>query len=136
MSFSSAIGKLWASPITLVGLLVGLLAWPLGARPTRGHNAIQFLCFPFGSGALTLGNVVLYARCEPHECACLYGSKDVLQFGLHEQAHTHQYERLGVFFLPLYFCVGGIAARNPLEQAANTFARGGHFWPAGWWWLR
>lgn len=129
-------GKLWAAPVSLIGLLLALGALPFGARLLRGHNALQVLNFPLGNGALTLGNVVLYARCAPQECACLYGSHDELQFGLHEQAHTHQYERLGLLFFAFYFAVGGISAGNPMEQAANTFARGGHFWPAGWWWFR
>lgn len=134
MSWRAVLGKLWASPVTLIGLLAGGLAWPFGARAHWGHNAVQFLHFPLGRGALTLGNVVLYARFSPQHCACLYGSATPLSFGLHEQAHTHQYERLGLLFLPLYFCVGGIAASNPLEQAANCFAAGGSFWPARWWW--
>ena len=128
------IGRLWAAPVTLIGLLIGSLGLLFGARVQCGFNAIQFLRYPCGRGALTLGHVVLYARCAPEQCGCFYGSQDALQYGLHEQAHTHQYERLGLLFFPLYFWCGGISARNPLEQAANEFARGGSFWPPGWWW--
>ena len=56
---SNLMGKLWAAPVSLVGLLLALAVLPFGARLQRGHNALQVLNFPFGNGALTLGNVVL-----------------------------------------------------------------------------
>jgi hypothetical protein len=123
-----AVGKLWAAPNTLLGLLLGLPSLAFGARIVRGHNALQFLGYPLGSGALTLGNVVLYAGCGPDELGAGYGVAPV-PLGLHEQAHTLQYERLGPLFLPVYVLAGGISSRNPLERAADAYAGGGSWWP-------
>ena len=126
---TNPLGKLWTLPNTLIGLLLGLAALPFGARLALGHNAVQFLNYPLGRGALTLGNVVLYARCAPGQCGCWYGAPEPLHLGLHEEAHTRQYERLGPLFIPVYLLCGGISARNPFEQAANAYAAGGHWWP-------
>ena len=50
--------------------------------------------------------------------------------GAHEEAHTYQYQTLGVFFLPAYFACGGISQYNPFEIAATKYAIGeGSWWP-------
>ena len=125
----SLLGKLWTLPNTLVGLSLGLPALAFGARIVRGHNALQFFDMPLGHGAIALGNVILYARCAPEDCGCWYGYARPLPLGLHEEAHTHQYEVLGPLFIPVYLLCGGISARNPFEQAANAYADGQHWWP-------
>jgi hypothetical protein len=128
-----AAGKAWAFPNTLIGLLLGVVAWPLGARFFLGENAIGVRGFPLGRGALTLGNVVIYARrCSPDERVCMYGDPRRLPVGRHEAAHTFQYQLLGPLFVAVYLACGGVSARNPLEQAANDYAAGGHWWPPGW----
>lgn len=125
-------GKLWTSPNTLLGLLLAIPSGALGARFAFGHNALQVLGCPVGRGALTLGNVILYAQCAPADCGHWYGCDDALPLGKHEEAHTHQYQRLGPLFLPLYWALGGISAKNPLERAANAYAAGGSWWPQSW----
>ncbi|HUO82673.1 MAG TPA: hypothetical protein VM616_07440 [Gammaproteobacteria bacterium] len=123
-------GKVWTLPNTAAGIVVGLAGLLLGTRISFGNNAIQFERFPVGTGALTLGNVVIYGRgTAPGDIRRLYGSTQRLSLAAHERAHTYQYQALGPFFLPVYFAFGGIHARNPFERAANAYAEGGHWWP-------
>lgn len=131
-----ALGMLWALPLTLVGLLVGLLALALGAKVKHSDAALVFHRVPFGpGGALTLGNVILHTGESMDESATTYacaarGSRDeCVRIGDHERAHVYQYLALGLFFLPLYFACGGISARNRFEQAADRYALTGR----GWW---
>ena len=95
----TTIRYLWASPATLVGLLLALLARLLRADiavvdgvvevvGTRGLHARPSR-WPFV--AITLGHVIV-AR----NAAMLEGCR------AHERAHVRQYERWGVLFFPLY----------------------------------
>jgi hypothetical protein len=123
-------GKLWTLPNTALGVGVGLPGVPFGARITFGNNAIQFENYPWGTGALTLGNAIIYGGgTSPSDVGQLYGDPRVLNVGLHEMGHTYQYQALGPLFLPIYFFTGGISSRNPFERAANDFAGGGSWWP-------
>lgn len=127
---ASLAGKLWASPNTLAGLLLGLAGLPFGARTRVCYNAIWFLHYPIGRGAITLGNVVLATRgWEPETARAIYGV--LQQVGRHEEAHTYQYERLGPLFGPVYlFSPGAFTGRSPFERAATLFATGlGPWWP-------
>ena len=142
-------GKVWASPVTLVGLLLGGVGLALGSRPRVEHNALVFHRYPFGpGGALVLGNVILntlptldvrvptYAvragidghSGSAHADDASHGHGQVW-LADHERAHTYQYEVLGVLFLPLYLLSGGVSAGNRFEQAADRYAQTG----AGWW---
>ena len=123
-------GKFWTSPNTLLGFAIGFTGLPFGARIRCANNAIQFLNYRWGWGALALGNVVIYAGgTAPSDRCLLYDSTDRLSLCLHERAHTLQYQALGPLFLPAYFLAGGIRATNPFERAANEYARGGNWWP-------
>jgi hypothetical protein len=128
------LGKLWTLPYTLLGVAIGLPAIGLGSKIGFGNNAIRFERFPFGCGALTLGNCVIYARgtTSTDTVVGMYGDPRCLCVGRHEQAHTYQYQLLGPLFLPVYFLAGGISARNPLERAANEYAAGGSWWSRDW----
>jgi hypothetical protein len=133
---AQAIGALWASPVTLVGLLTGIVALPFGARMKLSDAAIVFHRVPFGpGGALTLGNVILHTGATLDETALTYacrinGGKDCVRLGDHERAHVYQYLALGPLFLPLYFLCGGISAHNRFEQAADRYAQTGkNWWP-------
>lgn len=91
----SILGKTWACPTTIVGLLLGALGLVLGGtRPRLGSNALEFcgnrLVAPFTS-AVTFGHVILYASRQPE-----------LRIQLHEQQHTYQAEVLGPLYLPLH----------------------------------
>jgi hypothetical protein len=127
------VGKLWALPNTIIGGMVGLGGVPFGARIEFGNNAIQFLDFPLGEAGegLTLGNVQIFPQgSDPaNTFGFYYGSPVPINLGLHEQAHTFQYQVFGPTFLPAYFLSGGISASNPFELAANRYARGGSFFP-------
>lgn len=132
-----ALGKLWASPYTVLGLSYGLLAYPFSrlfgspARISLGNNAIQFenSCGIAHGAALTLGNVILYGRnAEPWRYGA-YGDARV-NLGRHEQAHTYQYQLLGPLFVLVYWWHGGLAGpdENPLERAAQNFGAGSNTW--------
>jgi len=130
------LGGIWASPVSLAGLLVGLLAWPRGARPRLSDGALVFNGFPWGpGGALTLGNVILHTgqsldeRTLSYACVARGSRNQPLRLGDHERAHVYQYLVLGPLFLPVYFACGGISHRNRFEQAADRYALTG----AGWW---
>lgn len=136
---AQAVGAVWASPLTLVGMLTGLVALPLGARVAYSDAAVVFHRVPFGpGGALTLGNVILHTGHSLDETALTYtcrahGGSDCVRLGDHERAHVYQYLVLGPLFLPLYFLCGGISARNRFEQSADRYALTGR----GWWpWSR
>lgn len=89
----------WASPNTLLGIVVAVVA---GARLHRAGRVLEAhgggldrLLRPWAC-ALTLGHVIL-ARDA--------GSLDHLRE--HELAHVRQYEWLGPSFLPVYFLLAG-----------------------------
>lgn len=91
--------------------------------------------WPWGGGALTLGNVIVHAG-ERLDVACLtyahragHCTEPSVMLEDHERAHVYQYMVLGPLFLPVYLVCGGINARNPLERAADRYALHGH----GWW---
>ena len=130
-----ALGVIWALPLTVAGLIAGLVAMAMGAKAMRSDSAIVFHRVPFGpGGALTLGNVILNTGESLDRSALTYacrahGGSDCVRLGDHERAHVYQYMALGVLFLPLYFLCGGISHRNRFEQAADRYALTGR----GWW---
>jgi len=94
---------LWALPVTLFGLVLVLLALLTGgrARVVQGvleaHGGIaRFLLRRLSGAATTLGHVIL-ARDQ--------GSLD--QSRAHERVHVRQFERWGVFLLPVYWLIQG-----------------------------
>lgn len=138
------IGKIWALPNTIIGAMyggvghvVGEIGYALGLYDvspsiTFGNNAIQFLDNPFTlrGTAITLGNTVSYGLGSPPSKYGAYGDPTV-NIGLHEQAHTYQYQVLGPLFLPVYlgsqvFSGNGL---NAFEDAAQNYGRGS----GGWW---
>lgn len=152
------LGKIWNLPNTALGLAIGLpalalsavasLGWNalhvasfgrfggfgwVGVGLSFGNNAIQFTNFPIGQAGegLTLGNVQIYPRGSNPTTSFgfYYGSNVPINLGLHEQGHTLQSQALGPFFLPAYFLSGGISASNGFEQAANSYALGGSYFP-------
>ena len=130
------LGAVWALPVTLLGLVAGLVLLPFGARVGRDGPALVFRHVPVGpGGAMTLGNVILATgddlerECLTYECAARGGNDERVRMSVHERAHVYQYGVLGVFFLPRYFALGGVSHRNPFERAADRYALTG----AGWW---
>lgn len=135
------LGKLWTLPNTLLGLALGLLAMPFGARLQCADNALVFRRFPIGpAGALVLGNVILLSaesldvRVRSYRSRARGARGAAIRLGDHERAHTYQYQVLGPFFLPAYLLLGWlrggvISAHNPFEAAADRYALTGR----GWW---
>ena len=141
------LGKIWASPYTLLGAAYGgfghLYGIATGRRPqiSFGNNAIQFINNPFVNrrSAFTLGNAILYGAEQSPETPGAYGNLQVKNVGEHEKAHTYQYQTLGPFFGPAYMLAGGFSGPtnpsattrgNPFEDAAQRYGSGqGSWWP-------
>ena len=106
---------LWASPVTLLGLLAGLLAFALGASVKRRDGVIEIA----GNArtpllrklsrhfvAITLGHVILGRN---------HGT--LKRWRSHEHVHVRQYERWGVL-LPLLYLLASL----------HAWATGKHFY--------
>jgi hypothetical protein len=115
---------LWASPYTLLGLLLGFIGLCTGGQARIRGRVIEFYDggvkwllqqFFFGEGAMafTLGHTVL-----GQTVAALEISRD------HEMVHVRQYERWGPFMGPAYLgcsLVLWLAGRRPYRD--NPFER-------------
>ena len=101
---------LWAAPNTLIGLALGLLLLPLGARIRRVGGALEITALrqppkrPWPFAAITLGHVIVGTHAQALE-----------RLRAHEQVHVRQCERWGPLFLPAYLLAGawqGLRGRN------------------------
>jgi hypothetical protein len=113
-----ALAYTWASPTTVVGLLLVGLALATGARASvvdgvieaHGGRLAQFLRrgVPLrgGASAMTLGHVVVGRDAQA-----------LRRTRAHERAHVRQVERWGVMFIPAYLAASLAAAW-----------RGGHYY--------
>ena len=99
------VGYVWASPVTVVGLTLALLAGATGGRVrVRGGvveafggwtgRLLQGGRFHAGGAAVALGHVIL-AR----DADCLNRSRG------HELAHVRQFERWGPLLPPAYWLI-------------------------------
>ena len=98
-------GKVWNAPNTAIGLVVGGLGIPFGAKPSFDNNALQFERHPFMFGGnITLGNVICYRNGmgpkDPLFRGSPYNNSD------HERQHIKQGEQLGSFYFPAYVAFG------------------------------
>lgn len=137
------LGAVWALPLTVPMLLVGVASLPFGARLAVRGPMLVILRFPFGpSGALALGQVVLSRLPTLDRRVPSYRARDArrrgrdagwrderVHLGRHELAHVRQSLALGPLFPIVYLACGGVSARNPFERAADRYARSGR----GWW---
>ncbi len=132
---------LWALPNSVAGLLLGLAGVAFGARLRWQQRELALVVrrWPWGGGALTLGNVIVHTG-ERLDVPCFtYAHRagrciePPVSLADHERAHVYQYMLLGPLFLPLYLLCGGVSVRNPFERAADRYARTRR----GWWpWSR
>ncbi len=123
------VGKLWASPNTAIGLVLGVFGVPAGTRVVRGENALHFVGHPlllfFTVRAITFGHCVLFRPgVGPDTVVGRYDGSGTQRIGDHEYAHTLQYERWGPFFLPVYLLLALLARPHPLECQADRWAAG------------
>lgn len=135
------LGLLWTLPNTLLGVAIGGIGLALGARVrwSPRERAWVFARWPWGGGALTLGNVILHTG-DTLDVPCLtyahragWCVEAPVRLADHERAHVYQYMVLGPLFLPLYLCCGGISAGNRFERAADRYAQCGRgWWPWRW----
>ena len=109
------IAYLWAAPVTLLGLLAGLLAYLLGATVKRRHGVIEIAgnsrtpvlrSISRQFEAITLGHVIVGRN---------HGT--LTRWRSHEHVHVRQYERWGVL-MPLLYLLASVRA----------WAEGKHFY--------
>lgn len=92
----------WASPATVLGLLLALLAGLFGARPKVINGVVEVAGGRLGAilslvpgamrfRAITFGHVIIGI-----DHAALNACR------AHERVHVRQYERWGLLFFPLY----------------------------------
>jgi hypothetical protein len=116
MPLLRGLGYVWASPNTLLGLVLGLLCFE---RPRITNGIVAFDGRPRGflwvlgtvlrKAGITFGHIVLCDR-------VLEG-----RLLIHELHHVRQYERLGPLYIPLYVVIWvfmGYRA-HPFERAAR-----------------
>ncbi|QCB48845.1 hypothetical protein E5678_20285 [Hydrogenophaga sp. PAMC20947] len=91
----------WASPYSLLGLLLCALGWLVGARMRRVNGVLE-ATMPSSAGvggwrqcllfsAITLGHVVIATN-----------DRELERLRAHERVHVRQYERWGPLFVPAY----------------------------------
>jgi hypothetical protein len=116
---------LWAAPNTLIGLALGLLLLPLGARMRRVGGALEIAVLrqpprrPWPFAAVTLGHVIVGTHAQALQ-----------RLRAHEQVHVRQCERWGPLFLPAYLLAGAwqrlrgrnVYWDNPFEVEARRVA--------------
>jgi hypothetical protein len=91
----------WALPNSVIGLLLGLLLLPLGARFRRVDGVLEIAAlrqaprrrWPFA--AITFGHVIVGTHAQELE-----------RLRAHERVHVRQCERWGPLFLPAYLLAG------------------------------
>lgn len=114
-----ALGYLWASPVTLAGLVLGAVS---GARP-QVHDGVLVFAGADGLARRFLDARGFQATALGHTIIATVQPDDALL--AHELVHVRHAERLGLLSALLYgvlYPVYGYA-RHPMERAARTAAR-------------
>jgi hypothetical protein len=122
VSVRAAVLVVWASPATLLGLLVGVAGLATGGSAHRVGRTVEFHGgvvallldhLPVRALALTLGHVIL-GQSAPALDRCR----------AHELVHVRQYERWGPFFIPAYLlCSLVLVMRGREFYRDNPFER-------------
>jgi hypothetical protein len=115
---------LWVAPVSLAALPAALLSAATGGRMRVHRGVLEAgggVLRPilsrgvpgFAIHAITFGHVVLAA-----------GVAELAETRAHERVHVRQYERWGIFFLPVYGLSSLLAlARGRSAYAGNAFER-------------
>ncbi len=130
-----AIGKIWSSPNSLLGLAAAGVSYAAGkfegSNPSfqTGNNAIQLINSPLnvGNRAYTLGNVQVYGTGNGPSRGQTSYTGAFVNTGAHEEGHTVQGQILGVLYLPAWGLgrlFGGDSAGNPMEAGADRYGLG------------
>ena len=117
----------WAAPTSLIGLALGLVLLPAGARARVVGGVLEITAlqrpprrrWPFA--AVTLGHVVVATH-----------AAEMQRLRAHERVHVRQCERWGPLFLPAYLLAGAwqwVRGRraygdNPFEVEARRLGGG------------
>jgi hypothetical protein len=121
---SRSLRYLWASPATLLGLVVAFALIGRGRAslvdgvveahsPLLGRALAALTPLAGGAAAITLGHVVIGRSARALEAT-----------RAHERVHVRQYETWGPFFIPAYFLAGLyelVRGRHPYYD--NRFER-------------
>ena len=109
------IGKVWALPNTLVGMVyggvghaIGEVGYALGVYDVSPsvsfrNNAIQFENNPLMASAMTFGNVIVYGRGSDFQPGSPRGQYTL---GYEEMQHTYQAQKLGPLYFPAHIVSG------------------------------
>ena len=92
----------WASPATLVGLLLSLLAFAVGAKGRMVEGAYEIAGGRIARGLLMLPRCCRFGAIPFGHVIIGVDHAALARCRLHEHVHVRQYERWGVLFFPLY----------------------------------
>ena len=106
--FKNTLRKIWALPLTIVGIAIGSTLHLIGTLMGTGsyvkieNNAITFTTGLKIGGSITLGNTIIHANgpvkgWNSKTITKRYDGTGNVMLGRHEEAHTHQYEKYGIF---------------------------------------
>ena len=97
---------LWASPNSIIGVLIGMIGILSGGKAQWKRGCVEFYggfvtwllenMATHGIWAMTLGHTIIGQNANALQIA-----RD------HEQVHVKQYERWGPFFIPVYLLCSG-----------------------------
>jgi RHS repeat-associated protein len=145
-------GKIWAAPMTAVGVVAGTVLTGVsiitgnGGSVSLENNAITFNTGLNLGGSITFGNAIIHAGPEidnepwdSEKDVPRYDGSGYVNLGKHEEAHTYQYQTLGVFTIPAIIgsavVNGGIGAgdgsfhdfmeQSDYEKSADNYAQYG-----------
>ena len=112
----TVLGRIWTSPNTLLGVLLGLLN---GNLPRANGGAFDI---PLGGGVVAACCNVLGIRAFTVGDCILWNSPPTPVVRRHEMRHVAQYRLLGPLFLPLYFILLALSGywNHPLERDARA----------------
>lgn len=109
----------WTLPNTVLGLLLGAASFRrprvvAGIVAFEGSTGSLWVVRRFKRSAVTYGHVVLSTR--PLRGSLL----------AHELHHVRQYERLGIFYIPVYLLIWMVTGyrRHPFEASARRAEAG------------
>jgi hypothetical protein len=141
-------GKVWAAPMTALGVVAGTILSGAsviagrGGGISMGNNAITFTTGFNLNGSITFGNSIIHAggdvrRWNSNSTVYRYNRAATVNLGKHEEAHTYQYQAYGIFTIALLagsaIANGGFGAssfhdfmeKSAFEHAADDYAQFG-----------